>query len=78
MQAARGGARAGPASAQSQQSWGDWMSSGLAQRTQNLNIMGDSMDRLEENASGWAEDVNKFVAQQKRKMVIDVVKSKLF
>ena len=39
-------------------------------RTDRLNIMGDSMDRLEESSAGWAEDVSKFVSDQKKKAVM--------
>lgn len=42
----------------------------VQERTQNLNMAGDSMDRLEENSSNWARDVNKFVQTQKRKAVL--------
>lgn len=42
----------------------------VTERTQNLNIAGDQMDRLEENSSNWARDVNKFVQTQKKKAVL--------
>lgn len=32
--------------------------------------MGDSMDRLEEASAGWADDVSKFVNDQKKKAVM--------
>ena len=39
-------------------------------RTENLSFMGDSMDKLEDNSSGWANDVNKFVGRQKKRAVM--------
>lgn len=53
-----------------QQGWGDYLTDQLNQRTQNLNIMGDSVNRLEENSASWAEQANKFVSDQKRNMVL--------
>lgn len=47
-----------------------YMQRQVQERTERLGIAGDNMDRLEETSSGWAEDVNKFVSQQKRKMVL--------
>ena len=47
-----------------------YMQRQIQQRTERLNIMGDSMDRLEETSSSWAEDVNKFVSNQKKKAVM--------
>ena len=42
----------------------------VQERTERLGIMGDSMDKLEENSSGWANDVSKYVNQQKRKVIL--------
>jgi hypothetical protein len=42
----------------------------VQERTERLGIMGDSMDRLEENSSSFAEDVNKFVKTQKKRAVL--------
>lgn len=47
-----------------------YMQRQMQERTQNLNIMGDSMNRVEENSSNWADDVNKFVNKQKKKAVM--------
>lgn len=46
-----------------------YMQRQVQERTERLGIMGDSMDRLEENSSNWANDVSKFVSNQKRKAV---------
>lgn len=65
-------ARAGPAArgtaAQGQSEEGYWgyMQRQLAERTEKLGIVGDSMENLEQNSSNWLEDVNKFVGKQKR------------
>lgn len=54
----------------SQESYWAYMQRQMQERTENLNIMGDSMDRLGENSSGLADDVNKFVRNQKKKAVL--------
>ncbi|KAL8771698.1 MAG: hypothetical protein Q9209_002889 [Squamulea sp. 1 TL-2023] len=54
-----------------------YMQRQMQERTQNLNIMGDSMDKVEESSSNWANDVNKFVSKQKKKAVMGFVGSKL-
>jgi syntaxin-binding protein 5 len=46
----------------------------MQERTEKLNVMGDSVDRLESNSSGWAEDVNKFVGKQKKNLMMGAVK----
>ena len=47
-----------------------YMQRQVQERTERLNIMGDSMDKLEEQSSNWADDVGKFVSQQKKKAVM--------
>ncbi|KAL8716887.1 MAG: hypothetical protein Q9225_005821, partial [Loekoesia sp. 1 TL-2023] len=47
-----------------------YMQRQMQERTQSLNIMGDSMNRVEENSSNWADDVDKFVSKQKKKAVM--------
>lgn len=53
-----------------------YMQRQMSERTEKLGLMGDSMNRLEGNSSGWADDVNKFVAKQKRNLVMGAVKGK--
>jgi syntaxin-binding protein 5 len=47
-----------------------YMQRQVQERTANLGIMGDSIDKLEDNSSSWASDVNKFVNKQKKKAVM--------
>ncbi len=47
-----------------------YMQRQVQERTENLNIMGDSMDRLEDTSSAYANDVNKYVGKQKKKAVM--------
>lgn len=61
---------AATSSASQEQGYWAYMQRQMNERTQKLGIVGDSMDRLEENSSGWAEDVSKFVSNQKRKAVM--------
>jgi len=60
------------AAADAAQGEGYWayLSRNVQERTERLGIMGDGVDRLEENSAGWASDVNKFVAKQKRGLMM--------
>jgi hypothetical protein len=72
---------AGPSRAagtQSSEGWGEFMTRQLNERTEKLNIMGDSMDKVQENSAGWVDDVNKFVSKQKRNMVLGGLTGKWF
>ncbi|KAH7361837.1 SNI2 protein [Plectosphaerella cucumerina] len=78
QRAARGGAggvQAGGAGG-SQEGWGDYLTRQLNERTEKLNIMGDSMDNLQNQSQGWADDVGKFVNKQKRNLVLGSIKGK--
>jgi syntaxin-binding protein 5 len=70
---AAGGAAGGSASTES---WGEWATRALNERTEKLNVIGDGMDNLSNSSKGWADDVNKFVNKQKRGFVMGAVKSK--
>ena len=59
-----------PSSSGQEEGYWAYMQRQVQERTERLNIMGDSMDRLEEQSSNWADDVGKFVSQQKRKAVM--------
>ncbi|KAG5977141.1 hypothetical protein E4U55_007024 [Claviceps digitariae] len=79
--AAASGAAAGTiaaAAGSSQESWGSYLSRQVNERTEKLNIMGDSMDNLQQQSQGWADDVNKFIGKQKRNLVMGSIKSKFF
>lgn len=61
---------ASPSSAKEEEGYWAYMQRQMQERTQNLNIMGDSMDHVEESSSSWADDVNKYVSKQKKKAVM--------
>ena len=65
------GSRSGyqPADKQEEGYWA-YMQRQIQERTENLGLAGDSMDKLEDNSEGWANDVNKYVKDQKKKMVM--------
>jgi hypothetical protein len=42
----------------------------LNERTEKLNTVGDSMGKLEEHSSGFADEVGKFVSSQKKKVLL--------
>ncbi|CAG8197308.1 unnamed protein product [Penicillium nalgiovense] len=60
----------------SQEGYWSYMSRQVQERTERLGIVGDSMDRLEENSSGFANDVGKYVQSQKKKAVFGALGSK--
>ncbi|KAF2815464.1 uncharacterized protein BDZ99DRAFT_516184 [Mytilinidion resinicola] len=60
----------------SDEAWGAYLQRQLNERTEKLGLAGDSMDKLESNSAGWADDVGKFVQKQKRNMVLGAVKGK--
>ena len=47
-----------------------YMQRQVQERTENLGLAGDSMDKLEDNSQGFADDINKYVNQQKKKAVM--------
>lgn len=46
------------------------MSRQIQERTEKLSVMGDSMDKLGETSANFADDVGKYVNQQKKKAVL--------
>jgi syntaxin-binding protein 5 len=78
--AARAAARSGrppPAGVTGQEGYWEYMQRQVQERTEQLGLAGDNMDRLQDNSSGWADDVSKFVQKQKRQMVMGAIGSKL-
>jgi syntaxin-binding protein 5 len=72
-------ARAGPGQAgSSQEGWGDYLTRQLNERTEKLNIMGDSMDNLENQSAGWADDVSKYIGKQKRNVILGGLTGRFF
>ena len=72
-------AAAGPSripGTRSSEGWGEYMTRQLNERTEKLNIMGDSMDKVQNNSAGWADDVSKFVSKQKRNLILGSITSK--
>jgi syntaxin-binding protein 5 len=62
----------------SQEGWGDYMTRQLNERTEKLNIVGESMERVQENSAGYASDVSKYLGKQKRNMVLKGLAGKFF
>lgn len=63
-------ASASTTSGRQEEGYWAYMQRQVQERTENLNIMGDSMDKLEDNSTGWANDVNKYIGKQKKKAVM--------
>lgn len=68
----------GAAAGSSQEGWGDYLTRQLNERTEKLNIMGDSMDNLENQSAGWADDVGKYISKQKRNVILGGITGKFF
>lgn len=64
------------AAAGSQEGWGDYLTRQLNERTEKLNLMNDSLDNAADTSQKWADDMGKYVSQQKRKMIFGTVTSK--
>ena len=47
-----------------------YMQRQVQERTENLGLAGDNMDKLEDNSQGFADDVSKFVSKQKKNAVM--------
>ncbi|KAL7918194.1 lethal giant larvae like, C-terminal domain-containing protein [Trichoderma austrokoningii] len=71
-------AKVGHDARSSKEGWGDYLTRQLNERTEKLNLMGDTMYTLQEQSEGWADDVSKFVGRQKRSMVMGAISSKFF
>lgn len=54
-----------------------YMQRQINERTEKLGTMGDSMESLQDNSSGWAQDVSDFVGKQKKNLIMGG-KSKFF
>jgi syntaxin-binding protein 5 len=68
---ARQQARAGGSAAnQGQEGYWEYMQRQMAERTEKLGLMGDSVNKLEETSSGWADAAGKFVQKQKKQMIM--------
>lgn len=69
-QAAREGRQVNePVTSRNEGYWA-YMQRQMQERTQKLGLMGENMDKLEENSNSWANDVNKYIQTQKRKAVL--------
>lgn len=78
FQRQREAARTGRAAAPdpSQESYWAYMQRQLTERTENLGLAGDNMDRAAEASSSWSDDVSKFVAKQKRQAALGYIGSR--
>ncbi|KAI5842507.1 lethal giant larvae like, C-terminal-domain-containing protein [Morchella snyderi] len=54
------------------------MSRSIQERTEKLNLVGDSMDKLGETSASFADDVGKYVNQQKKKAILGSITGKWF
>ena len=66
-----------PPPGKSQEGYWEYMQRQIQERTENLGLAGDNMDKVEENSQGFADDVGKYVSNAKKKAVMGR-KSSLF
>ena len=59
-----------------EESYYAWMQRQVQERTERLGLAGDSMDRAAEASEDWSEGVSKYVAKQKRNMMMGAIGSK--
>ena len=58
------------APARQEEGYWAYMQRQVQERTENLGLAGDNMDKLEDNSKGWSDDVNKYVSSTKKKAVM--------
>jgi syntaxin-binding protein 5 len=75
---ARSGGPSRAGTAASQEGWGDYMARQINERTERLNIIGDSTDQMLDHSQGYAEAASKFVSRQKRNMLLGGITGKFF
>lgn len=63
--------------ARKEESYWAYMQRQVQERTETLGLTGESMNKLEDNSTGLAEDVSSFVSKQKKKAVMGIIGSKL-
>ena len=73
-EAARTG-RAAPKD-QSQEGYWEYMQRQIAERTENLGLAGDGMDRAAEASQSWSDGVSKYVAKQKKQAALGYIGGK--
>jgi hypothetical protein len=61
---------------QNQEGYWAYMQRQIQERTENLGLAGDSLDRAAESSSSWSDGVDKFVAKQKRAAALGFIGSK--
>ncbi|KAK5942344.1 Lethal(2) giant larvae sro7 [Knufia obscura] len=79
FQRQREAARTGrsPPPDQSQEGYWAYMQRQIQERTENLGLASDSMERTAEASSSWSDDVSKYVQKQKRQAALGFLGSKL-
>jgi syntaxin-binding protein 5 len=68
-----GGAQGAGARARQQEGWGEYMTRQIQERTEQLGLAGDSMDRAAEDSKGFSDSVSSYVAKQKRQAAMGYI-----
>lgn len=66
-----------PPPGRQEESYWAYMQRQVQERTENLGLAGDNMEKVEQNSQGFADDVSKYVNSQKKKAVMGLIGSKL-
>ena len=64
------------ADARRAEGWGEYLTRSLNERTEKLNLTGESLENAADASQRWADDASKWVRQQKRNMLLGGLKSK--
>lgn len=64
------------ADARRAEGWGEYLTRSLNERTEKLNLTGESLENAADASQRWADDASKWVGQQKRNMLLGGLKSK--
>jgi syntaxin-binding protein 5 len=75
---ARATGQPGASSAQGQQE-GYWayMQRQVQERTERLGVLGESVSKLEDASSSWANEASKYAQKTKKNLIMGAVKGKL-
>lgn len=60
----------------SQEGYWEYMQRQIQERTENLGLAGDNMDRAAESSESWSNGVNKYIAKQKKQAALGFIGSK--
>ena len=61
---------------QGQEGYWEYMQRQIQERTEKLGLVGEGVERVEQNSASWADEAGKFVSRQKRGIATSMIKAK--